>query len=274
MDNDEANYSTTLYYKSLFTMATHAASCATALQRNRETLLFIDQPTIKRQPLSITNNLTFKQNLSKTANNAIIEEVCHNGGRIKSDLAKQIVFLNGSKQEISADGKQIRVQFYNGDYKEKLSDGRCIYKYASTNTNTTETEYPDGTHIDEFPNGQIEKRSPDGRQEHILADKTKNIYLTDDTIISIKSNGEKMIQHPNKTKEVHTDTYKRKLFPNGSILTVFDTGEHEISYANGKVRIKDARGNIILEKRPPPLRIVNRTMFFCSSTQVVMRVCL
>ena len=61
--------------------------------------------------------------------------------------------------------------------------------------------------------------------------------------------GEKFIQHPNQTKEVHTDTYKRKLFPNGSILTVFNTGEQEVRYANGKIKIKDAHGNIIVEKK-------------------------
>ncbi|CAF4850877.1 unnamed protein product [Rotaria sp. Silwood1] len=269
IDNDESNHPTTLDYKSLLTMATRTSSSATTLlQRHQETLSLLDQSTTKRQllstinhdsiiprshiniPSSTTKNITFKENISIPTNNSIIEEIHHNDGRIeriKSDLSKQILFPNGSKQEISSDGKQIRVQFYNGDYKEKLSDGRCIYKYASTNT--TETEYPDGTHIYEFPNGQIEKHLPDGRQEHILPDKTKNIYLTDGTIISIKTNGEKFIQHPNQTKEVHTDTYKRKLFPNGSILTVFNTGEQEVRYANGKIKIKDAQGNIIVEKK-------------------------
>ncbi|CAF2553753.1 unnamed protein product [Rotaria sp. Silwood2] len=268
IDNDESSHPTTLDYKSLLTMATRTSSSATTLlQRHQETLSLLDQSTIKRQSLSINNNdsiiptshisipstiknLAFKENISIPINNSIIEEIRHNDGRIeriKSDLSKQILFPNGSKQEISSDGKQIRVQFYNGDYKEKLSDGRCIYKYA--NTNTTETEYSDGTRIYEFPNGQIEKHLPDGRQEHILPDKTKNIYLTDGTIISIKINGEKFIQHPNQTKEVHTDTYKRKLFPNGSILTVFNTGEQEVRYANGKIKIKDAQGNIIVEKK-------------------------
>jgi hypothetical protein len=269
IDDDESNHATTLDYKSLLTMATRTSSSATTLlKRHQETLSLLDQSTIKRQQLTLTSNesilptprvnipsaktITFKDNLSTVANDSIIEEIRHNDGRIeriKSDLSKQILFPNGSKQDISCDGKQIRVQFYNGDYKEKLSDGRCVYKYASTNT--TETEYPDGTHIYEFPNGQIEKHLPDGRQEHILPDKTKNIYLTDGTIISMKTNGEKFIQHPNQTKEVHTDTYKRKLFPNGSILTVFNTGEQEIRYANGKIKIKDSHGNIILEKKTP-----------------------
>ncbi|CAF1390477.1 unnamed protein product [Rotaria sordida] len=280
INNDESNHPTILDYKSLLTMATRTQSSATALlQQHQETLSLLDQPTIKRQPLSITNHdsviptshiniptttttttttksIGFKENISIPTNNSIIEEIHHNDGRIeriKSDLSKQILFPNGSKQEISCDGKQIRVHFYNGDYKEKLSDGRCIYKYASTNT--TETEYPDGTHIYEFPNGQIEKHLPDGRQEHILPDKTKNIYLIDGTIISIKTNGEKFIQHPNQTKEVHTDTYKRKLFPNGSILTVFNTGEQEVRYANGKIKIKDAQGNIIVEKKTPTNKI-------------------
>ena len=180
----------------------------------------------------------------------IKQEIRHDDGRverIKPDQSKQIIFPNGSKQEISADGKHIRVQFYNGDFKEKHPDGRCVYKYVTTNT--TEIEYPDGTRVCEFPNGQVEKHLPDGRQEHILPDKTKNIYLTDGTIISIKPNGEKFIQHPNQTKEIHTDTFKRKLFPNGSILTVFNTGQQEIRYANGKIKVKDAQGNIILEKK-------------------------
>lgn len=276
-DHDESNHSANLDYKSLLTMATRTTSSATALlQRHQETLSYMDQPTIKRQPLSISNNdsmipnshmslpsttaatknITYKENLSIPVTNSFVEEIRHNDGRIeriKSDLSKQIIFPNGSKQDISADGKQIRVQFYNGDYKEKLADGRCIYKYASTNT--TETEFPDGTHVYEFPNGQIEKHLPDGRQEHILPDKTKNIYLADGTIISLKPNGEKFIQHPNQTKEVHTDTYKRKLFPNGSILTVFNTGEQEIRYANGKIKIKDAQGNVIIEKKTPTNKI-------------------
>ncbi|CAF3829157.1 unnamed protein product [Rotaria sp. Silwood1] len=190
--NDETNHSTTLDYKSLLTMAKRTSSSATTtlLQRHQEILSFYDQPIIKRQPLSITNNdsifstshvsmpsttknIAYKENISIPTNNFTIQEIHHNDGRIervKSDLSKQIVFPNS-------------------DYKQKLSDGRYIYKYASTNT--TETEYPDGTHIYEFPNG---------RQEHILPDKTKNIYLTDGTIISIKTNGEKFIQQPNQTK--------------------------------------------------------------------------
>jgi hypothetical protein len=273
IEDDESTQSAALDYKSLLTMATRTSSSATTLlKQHHETISLLNQPTQRRQQLSLTNNdsinptprvsipsssssttktITFKENFS-TSTNPIVEEVRHNDGRIeriKPDMSKQIIFPNGSKQEISGDGQHIRVQFYNGDYKEKMSDGRCIYKYASTNT--TETEYPDGTRIYEFPNGQIEKHLPDGKQEHTLPDRTKNIYLTDGTIISLKTNGEKLIQHSDQTKEIHTDTYKRKIFSNGSILTVFNTGEQEVRYANGKIKIKDAHGNIIVEKKTP-----------------------
>lgn len=269
-DEDSNPPSSMLDYKSLLTMATRTSSSATTLlKRHQETLSHLDQPVVKRTPLTSANHdssinptprvsvptsksITFKENFATMPTESSTDEVRHNDGRIeriRSDQSKQILFPNGSKQDISADGKHIRVQFYNGDYKEKLADGRCVYRYASTNT--TETEYPDGTRVCEFPNGQIEKHFPDGRQEHVLPDKTKNIYLNDGTIISIKTNGEKFIQHPNQTKEVHTDTYKRKLFPNGSILTVFNTGEQEVRYANGKVKLKDAQGNTIMEKKTP-----------------------
>ncbi|CAF1249512.1 unnamed protein product [Rotaria sordida] len=184
INNDESDATTTLDYKSLLSMTTRTStSTTTLLKQHQETLSLLDQPTTKRQPLTITNH------------DSILP--------------------------------------------------------TSHITNTTETEYPDGTRVYEFPNGQIEKHLPDGKQEHILPDKTKNIYLTDGTIISLKPNGEKFIQNANQTKEVHTDTYKRKLFPHGSILTVFNTGEQEIRYANGKIKIKDAHGNIIIGKKNP-----------------------
>ncbi|CAF3389275.1 unnamed protein product [Rotaria sp. Silwood2] len=185
-NDDESDPTTTLDYKSLLTMATSTSTSATTLlKRHQQTLSLLDQSTTKRQPLTVTNHdsifpishvtipsvktIIFKENISALPNDPIIEEIRHNDGRIeriKSDLSKQIIFPNGSKQHISSD--------------EKFSDGRCIYKYASTNT--TETEYPDGTPIYEFSNGQIEKHLPDGKQEHILPDKTKNIYLTDGTV--------------------------------------------------------------------------------------------
>ena len=255
VNSDYHEPSPPLDYQSLLTMATRTSSSAnTLLKQHQESLTVRRSPmtetmhAIPRVTMPTAKTITFKENTEHVHNG--MEEIRHQDGRIeriKSDLTKTILFPNGSKQEISADGQHIRVYFFNGDYKEKMADGRCIYKYSSTNT--TETEYPDGTRVCEFPNGQIEKHLPDGRQEHTLPDRTKNIYLKDGTIITMKTNGEKFIQHTNQTKEIHTDTYKRKMFPNGSILTVFHTGEQEVRYANGKIKLKDAHGNVILEKK-------------------------
>lgn len=272
-DDLSTQRSTTLDYRSVLTMATRTSSSATTiLKQHQENHAIIQAATLNRrspapssqsEPIasiprvslpSSMKSSTFKENGSVVSHDTsvpgIIEEIRHQDGRvekIKYDGSKTVLFPNGSRQEIHSDGHHVRVYFYNGDYKEKFPDGRCVYKYASTNT--TETEYPDGTRVCEFPNGQIEKHFTDGRQEHVLPDKTKNLYLADGTVITLKTNGEKFIQHTNQTKEIHTDSYKRKIFPNGSILTVFNTGEQEVRYPNGKVKIKDAQGNVIMEKK-------------------------
>ena len=107
--------------------------------------------------MATVKTITFAENpLPAIANENTREEVRHQDGRIervKSDYSKTIHFSNGSKQEISADGQHIPVYFFNGDYKETLADGQGIYKYSGANT--TEIEYPDGTRVSEFPNGQI-----------------------------------------------------------------------------------------------------------------------
>jgi hypothetical protein len=129
ISDDESDPTTTLDYKSLLSMATRTSTSAiTVLKWYQETLSLLDQPTTKRQPLTITNHdsilpishvtipsaktITFKENISTLPNDSIIEEIRHNNEhieRIKSDLSKQIIFSNGSKQDITSDDKQIRV---------------------------------------------------------------------------------------------------------------------------------------------------------------------
>ncbi|CAF1424026.1 unnamed protein product [Rotaria sordida] len=94
IDGNESNPPATLDYKTLLTMATQILS-------------LLDQPTIKRQPLTIMNNdsinltshvnipttksITFKENLSTILTDSIIEEIHHSDGRIRcirSDLPK------------------------------------------------------------------------------------------------------------------------------------------------------------------------------------------
>ena len=109
-----------------------------------------------------------------------------------------------------------------------------------------------------FPSGQIEKHHTNKTREIIFPDKIcKFIYpdgseesrLPNGTCIKIDANGGKIIEYPNKQREIHTREYKRREYPDGSIKTVYTNGISETRYANGRVRIKDPSGNIISDKK-------------------------
>lgn len=103
-----------------------------------------------------------------------IEKVYKNGCHV-------ILFPNGTRKEVSADGKTVTVNFFNGDVKQVMPDERVvgfprsvlpvaqpslqkthadfvslqIYYYASAQT--THTTYPQGLEILHFSSGQIGK---------------------------------------------------------------------------------------------------------------------
>lgn len=64
------------------------------------------------------------------------------------DGTKLVIYPNGNRKEIWPNGKGIQVIYYNGDIKQKLSDGSIIYTYADSGTKHTTKS--DGTEILEF----------------------------------------------------------------------------------------------------------------------------
>ncbi|XP_062416293.1 centromere protein J isoform X2 [Pungitius pungitius] len=116
------------------------------------------------------------------------EVLAHADGKKETLLAdgrRLLVFNNGTKKEVSADGLTVKVTFFNGDTKE-------IYFYAEAKT--THVTYPDGLEVLHFPNNQTEKHFPDGRKEIVFPDQTvKNLFpsgreesvLTDGTVIQV-----------------------------------------------------------------------------------------
>ncbi|KAE8627483.1 hypothetical protein XENTR_v10007020 [Xenopus tropicalis] len=83
-------------------------------------------------------------------------EVTYSDGKVERILRNGyhvIEFPNGTRKEVSADGKSTTVKFFNGDVKQVLGDQRIIYYYADDQT--THTTYPDGLEILQFSNGQI-----------------------------------------------------------------------------------------------------------------------
>uniref|UniRef100_A0A3P9M1S2 Centromere protein J n=1 Tax=Oryzias latipes TaxID=8090 RepID=A0A3P9M1S2_ORYLA len=179
-----------------------------------------------------------------------IEKVLVGGDRL-------IVFPNGTRKEVSADGLSAKITFFNGDTKQTTADQRVIYYYAEAQT--THITYPEGLEVLHFPNNQTEKHFPDGRKEITFPDQTvKNLFpdgreesvLTDGTIIRVNTDGIKEIHFNTGQKEVHTADFKRREYPDGTVKTVYNDGRQETRYPTGRVRIKDREGNVIMDKRP------------------------
>ncbi|KPP69914.1 hypothetical protein Z043_111293 [Scleropages formosus] len=187
------------------------------------------------------------------------EEVIHPDGKIETVLpsgGRLIVFPNGTRKEVSADGQTVNITFFNGDVKQIMADQRVIYYYADAQT--THTTYPDGIEVLQFPNNQIEKHFPDGRKEITFPDQTvKNLFpdgkeesiFPDGTIMEVQPDGSKVIRFNNGQREVHTATFKRREYPDGTAKTIYSDGRQETRYPTGRVRIKDKDGHVIVDAR-------------------------
>ncbi|KAG8542003.1 hypothetical protein GDO81_027705 [Engystomops pustulosus] len=178
-----------------------------------------------------------------------VERILRNGCHV-------ILFPNGTRKEVSPDGRSTTVTFFNGDVKQVMADQRVIYYYADAQT--THTTYPDGLEILQFSNGQIEKHFPDGKKEITFPDQTiKNLYrdgreesiFPDGTIITTHPDGTKVIQFDNGQRELHTPQFKRREYPDGTVKTVYTNGQQETKYASGRVRVKDKDGNVIMDTK-------------------------
>lgn len=186
------------------------------------------------------------------------DENQHNDGkveRIYKNGAREILFSNGTKKEISADGKTIIVSFFNGDIKQILPDQRVIYYYAESQTE--HTTYPDGIEILQFPNQHTEKLHPDGTKEITFPDQTikcifpngsEDSYLTDGTVIRVEKNGNKIMEYSNGQREIHTQQFKQRVYPDGTVKTIYPDGRQETRYSNGLLRMKDKDGNVIVDR--------------------------
>ncbi|XP_006146782.1 centromere protein J [Tupaia chinensis] len=180
-----------------------------------------------------------------------VEKVYKNGSRV-------ILFPNGTRKEVSADGKTVRVTFFNGDVKQVMPDERVIYYYAAAQT--THTTYPEGLEVLHFSSGQIEKHFPDGRKEITFPDQTfKNLFsdgqeesiFPDGTIVRVQRDGSKIIEFNNGQRELHTAQFKRREYPNGTVKTVYTNGHQETKYPSGRIRVKDKDGNVLMDTECP-----------------------
>lgn len=78
-----------------------------------------------------------------------------------------VKFRNGSEREYQSDGALV-TRYPNGDIKtERKTDKIVIYWHEAEQTK--QTILPDGVHVYEYPNQQVERHFPDGRREVTLA---------------------------------------------------------------------------------------------------------
>lgn len=58
-------------------------------------------------------------------------------------------------------------------------------------------------------------------------------------------NGDSIILLPNGERELHTKDYMKKEFLDGTVKFIFQDGSQETRYPSGRIRVKDAQGNLI-----------------------------
>ncbi|XP_016059048.1 PREDICTED: centromere protein J isoform X2 [Miniopterus natalensis] len=201
----------------------------------------------------------YKEEYEREENEELQGEISHPDGKIEKvykDGCCVILFPNGTRKEVSADGKTVTVTFFNGDVKQVMPDDRVIYYYAAAQT--THTTYPEGLEVLHFSSGQIEKHFPDGRKEITFPDQTiKNLFadgqeesiFPDGTIVRVQRDGRKLIEFNNGQREVHTAQFKRREYPDGTVKTVYANGHQETKYTSGRVRVKDKDGNVLMDTK-------------------------
>ncbi|XP_023217108.1 centromere protein J-like [Centruroides sculpturatus] len=198
------------------------------------------------------DTFTEKENFMKISHPDKIENVYSNGDR-------EYLYPSGTKKRISADNLTTTINFYNGDWKQILSDGRIIYYYAETGT--AQTIYQDGLQIIEFANGQVETHHVNGVKTVAFGDSQFTLYpdgseesiMSDGTVVRIDPNGIETVRFSNGEIEVRTNEFKKREYLDGTIKILYADGRQETRYANGRMRVKGKDGDVILDIELPRL---------------------
>ncbi|XP_064131481.1 centromere protein J isoform X3 [Loxodonta africana] len=183
-------------------------------------------------------------------------EISHPDGKVEKVFKNGchvILFPNGTRKEVSADGKTLTVTFFNGDVKQVMPDERVIYYYAAAQT--THTTYPEGLEVLHFSSGQIDGRKeitfPDQTIKNLFADGQEESIFPDGTVVRVQRDGNKIIEFSNGQRELHTAQFKRREYPDGTVKTVYANGHQETKYTSGRVRVKDKNDSRLMEARCP-----------------------
>lgn len=178
----------------------------------------------------------------------IIKEMVFPDGR------KEIYYPNGNTKKINPSGDVTKIIYFNGDVKETSEDGTVKYYYAESKV--WHTTYPDGLEVLDFPDGLVEQRCksgivnityPNGSKKIIYPDSSEEWIYPDGSTMKINLNNDKILTLPNGQKEVHTKEHMRREYPDGTVKFVYPDGTQETRYSNGRIRLKDKSGNLVMD---------------------------
>ncbi|OUC43539.1 T-complex protein 10 [Trichinella nativa] len=151
--------------------------------------------------------------------------------RIRQDGSVEVIYGNGTIQELSADGERVTYHYCNGDSRRFLADGSEL-KYKD---GRVEVHYPDSRIDIEIPNEARATIYPDGRQTKIFQD---------GTTVERAADGTEVVHFVDGSKE-------RREFPCGDVKFKYSDGTEETRYASGRVRVKDKNGKVIRDEILP-----------------------
>lgn len=178
----------------------------------------------------------------------IIKEMIFPDGR------KELYYPNGNIKKISPSGDVTKMIYFNGDVKETNKDGTVKYYYAESKV--WHTTYSDGLEVLDYPNGLVEERCkngsvnvtyPNGSKKHIYTDNSEEWIYPDGSTMKVNLNNDKILTLPNGQKEIHTKEHMRREYPDGTIKFVYPDGTQETRYSNGRIRLKDKSGNLVMD---------------------------
>ncbi|KAH1011447.1 centromere protein J [Dendroctonus ponderosae] len=208
----------------------------------------MNSESIEREYQSIFGNFASPRNVNCSTSVEKTEKTLADG-------SMEVIYSNGNLKTITADGKIIRMKYFNGDTKETNLNSQTI-KYYYAATDLWHIQHPDGTEVMEFKdghkstkytNGKTEVAYPDGSLKIINEDGTEEQTFPDGRKTLKNLQGEQIIFLPNGQREIHTQEYKRREYPDGTIRTLHKDGTVETVYANGRVRLKDANGVLLMD---------------------------
>lgn len=167
------------------------------------------------------------------------------------DSNGQKMFLTVVSKEIDPFTQVIVYKFQNGDEKHMHPDGKVVYHYAKSET--IHTVYPCGKKEIKFANGQVETHTkggdvevtyPDGTVRRIFSTGEEEQQTVDGIVARRLRDGTETIDYPNGQREVRSELYRSRYYPNGTVKTVYTDGKQVTRFPNGRVRVKEADGTV------------------------------